>query len=128
MSVNLNIGGSLLPPSSVVLSTTNETDVFAPTSGPCTVLSIAVANGDTANACRVTIRWSDGTNTYRLFTGDIAAGETEGVTHGLPLIIVPSATNGLAVAKKITAQAAAVDDLTVTVIATRAMPQGSLPA
>lgn len=128
MSVNLNIGGSLLPPSSVALSSTNETDVFAPASGPCTVISIAIANQDTSNACRVTIRWSDGTNTYRIFTGNIEAGETEGVTHGLPLIVVPSAINGQAVAKKITAQAAAADDLTVTIIATRAMPQAAVPA
>ena len=127
MSVTLQIGGSLLPPSSVALSGTSETDVYAPTAGPQVVLSIAVCNQDTSNACRVTIRWSDGTNTYHLFTANIEAGETEGVTHGLPLVLNPQATNGDGPTKKITAQAAAGGDLTITTIATRTVAQNSLP-
>lgn len=129
MSVNLAIGGALLPPSSTALAGTVETDVFVAAGGsPSTAISIAIANQDTASACRVTIRWSDGTNAFHLFTGNIEAGETEGVLHGLPLVLNPSAANGAGVAKKITAQAAAGGDLTITVIATRAMPQQTGPA
>ena len=123
MTALIAITGALQQPSSVLLDSTNATDVFAPTEGLHTVWSIAIANNDTSNACRIAIRWHDGTTAYDLYQGSVEAGETEGVTHGLPMPINPGATNGQGVAKKITAQAGSANDLTITVSSSRVMPQ-----
>lgn len=115
MSVALNLLGPIQNPKSVRLTTTAETDIVAPT-GQIVVCGVSVANEDTSNAVRLTLRWSDGTNTYRFYEGSIAAGTSLDIAMAMPMLLNGGASAGNAVAKKITAQAASVDDLTVTAV------------
>ena len=125
MSVNFGVSGILLPPETTELDSTDETDVFTPLVTPHTVVNIAVVNEDVSNACTLTLRWSDGTNSYAFYRASIAAGSNANIDNALPLLLNPSAADGSGAAKKITAQASAADDLVVTVIATQTMPQQS---
>lgn len=120
MTVSFQITGNLQSPVTTALDSTSETDVFEPaTTGQYTVIAIAVANVDTSNACRATVRWSDGSTSNVMFTDSVAAGETIMIPV-VPIPLFPNATDGNGAAKKITAQAENADDLVVTVIATLA--------
>lgn len=123
MSVNFGVSGALLAPTTTALSSSSETDVFVADLGiAATVIGIVVASIDGSNACHVTLRWNDGSTSYVLWTGDVAADET--VTPDVPPVLLnPAAADGAGVAKKITAQASTGGDLVVTVVATASMPQ-----
>lgn len=119
MSTVYQTSGSLETPVTTALATDTETDIYAPPDAKirATVIGISVANVDTSNACRVTLRWSDGTSSFVFFTDSVPAGETITLTAGLPMLLNTQAADGNGVAKKVTAQAATAGDLVVTVIA-----------
>jgi hypothetical protein len=125
MSVNFGVSGVLLPPTTTTLTTTNATDVFVPVKTPHTVINISVVNVDASNTCTLVLRWHDGTNAYPFYSATIAAAGNVNIDNALPLLLQPDAGDGNGVAKKITAQAGATNDLVVTVTATQTMPQQS---
>lgn len=113
MSVQSTIlGGLSREPNPVRLTTTSNTDIFTATDDETTVSAFGIANEDTSNATRISVYWYNATNTtsYLIWIGEIAAGEAE---------IVSDIPQKLKSGDKITATAAAANDLTINVILTR---------
>lgn len=111
MTVSLFRQGSIEPPTSTALTTTNETTVLTGlTTYLKTVEVITIVNTDTANACECTLRWvSSAPASTAFWRGDIAAGETK-VIDNIPVIV-----DGKGIVRSISAQAEAANDLTVNV-------------
>lgn len=107
------IPGTIEPPTSSRLSTTNVTDVLtvaASARGGITVVTgITIVNED-SSARLATVWWHDGTTAFRVFEGSIAANTTETEALKSPITL-----NAKETAKKIQAQAAVADKLTFTV-------------
>lgn len=122
MSVNLAISGIPGPPISTVL-TTSEADVFVPTEQGL-FLSFAVANRNAA-AQVVDVYWNDGTTSFNFYHKSVAAHDTTTFSDVM-FPVVPSATNGNAVAKKIRAKAAVNTDLTITISFATTMSQQNI--
>lgn len=77
MSVNINTHGALEQPTSVRLTTTNQTDIYEATSqNGTTVVAITLAN-ETAGAVIVKIDRYDGTTNWNTLRRSVAANATE---------------------------------------------------
>jgi hypothetical protein len=123
MSVNLSIGGVPGTPVTVDL-TTSEADVFAPASNgnpTYNVVAISVVN-ITAGAVVASLYWQDGTTSKLFWRESVAANDTVAVSDIL-IPLLPGATSGNTVAKKIRGLAASNSAITVTVMYTIAGPQ-----
>lgn len=112
MTVTLFGHGSIEPPTSTSLTTTNATTIL---SGLTTYLRrtevFLLANVDLTNAVEITLRWVDATPTSTVFwQGDVAAGETK-VIDNIPIIV-----DGKGTVRSISAQANTANDVVVTVI------------
>lgn len=107
-----NVAG-LQEPISLLLSSTSVTDVLALSSGASgsyLVYGVVIANAD-STARKVSIWWTSNATDYLLFNSTI--GATEGMTVGFdaPVKLVAKSA-----ARKIRAQAAAANVVTVTIL------------
>ena len=111
MTVSLFRQGSIEPPTSTALTTTNETTVLTGLATyVMTVEVITIVNSDTANACECTLRWvSSAPASTAFWRGDIAAGETK-VIDNIPVVV-----SGTGTVRSISAQPESANDLTVNV-------------
>lgn len=123
MSVNLARVGGLEPPETTALDTTNETTVLSGTDKYLrTVEAISLANEDTSNACRITLKWVDATPTSRTYwIGSVPAGETVKIDD-MPILL-----DGKGRVRSISATAQNANDVTVTVISSAQTKQSPLP-
>lgn len=122
MTVGVNIGGVPQTAFPVVLSN-SEGDVFAPSSGGnplVNVISILVVNTD-GSARKVQLYVSDGTTSREFWEQSVAANSA--VQVDMLLSLVPGATNGNSVPKKIRGVAAAANVVHVTVSYTTMLAQ-----
>jgi phosphate-selective porin len=106
--------GNLAEPTSLLLTTTSVTDVLAfaaGDSGAFTVGSIKIVNQDTTDR-KVTVWWTKDSTDYRLFEAIVGANSTIDAVDQ-PFKLVPKLT-----ARKIRAQAATANVITVNVIYT----------
>ena len=111
----INQTGNLAEPESLLLTTTNVTDVLAfaaGDSGAFTIGSIRITNEDTTDRI-ATIWWTKNTTDYCIFEGTVGANSSIDAIDQ-PFKLTPNST-----ARKIRAQAAAANVLTVTVIYTQ---------
>lgn len=112
MSVFYPIIGALEAPTSLLLTTTNVTDVFAmvaPRTDIVTIIGIVITNTD-ASPISVSIWWTENTTDHLIFIGDVPAGET--ITEALK---TPIRLNATVATRKIRAQAATGNMITVSV-------------
>lgn len=110
----INQTGTIAEPESLLLTTTSVTDVLALAagdSGAFTVGSIKIVNQDTTDR-KVTVWWTKDTTDYRIFEAIVGANSTIDAVDQ-PFKLVPKLT-----ARKIRAQAAAANVVTVNVIFT----------
>ena len=111
----INQTGNLAEPESLLLTTTSVTDVFtraAGDAGAFTIGSIRITNEDTTDRI-ATIWWTKNTTDYCIFEGTVGANSSIDAIDQ-PFKLTPNST-----ARKIRAQAAAANVLTVTVIYTQ---------
>lgn len=114
----INQTGNLAEPTSLLLTTTNVTDVLALAvgSGSYTVGSVRIVNRDSTDR-KVTVWWTKDSTDYAIFEATVGANSTiEALSE--PLKLTPKST-----ARKIRAQAAAGNVVTVTVIYTQGTQQ-----
>lgn len=118
MSVLVPVQGNLQQPVSVKLADTSVNDVLSltvdTTGGITTVAGIIVVNQDTSEQL-VSIWWNDGTSDYAIYEGKVAANSAITVALEVPLVLYTKTA-----ARKIKAQAAKADVVTVTVVTTLA--------
>lgn len=117
MSVVLAVPGNVQSPKSLLLPDTNVNDVLAlaaTDSATATVVGIVIVNRD-ASARQVTIWWTENTTDYAIFERSVPAHETVTVALDAPIFLYAKQT-----ARKIRAQAAAANMVTVTVLYTLA--------
>lgn len=117
MSIVIAVAGNIQQPTSLKLPDTAVNDVLslaAGTTGVATVVGIVIVNQD-SSARKVTVWWNDGTTDYALFERSVAANETVTVALDAPILLYAKVA-----AKKIKAQAAAANVVTVTVLHTLA--------
>jgi len=114
MSIVVAIAGNVQQPVSLLLPDTAVNDVLSlpvdTTGGIVTVIGITIVNRD-GSAQKVTAWWNDGATDFALFERSVAANETVTVALDAPIVLYTKAA-----AKKIKAQAAKADVVTVTVI------------
>lgn len=113
MSIVIPVSGALQQPTSLLLPNTSPNDVLsfsAGSPGVVTVVGIVIVNRD-ASARLVTVWWNNGTTDYAIFERSIPANETVTVALDAPIWLYAKAS-----AKKIKAQAAAANVVTVTVL------------
>lgn len=113
------IQGILQEPTSLSLTTTNVTDVLAFSagdSGAYTVESIRIVNEDTTDRI-VTVWWTKNTTDYAIYEATVGANSSVDVID-VPIKLIPKGT-----ARKIRAQAAAANVVTVTVVYSLGGPQ-----
>jgi hypothetical protein len=107
-----NVNG-LQEPTSLLLSTTSVTDVLALSagaSGTYLVYGVIIANADTT-ARKVSVWWTSNATDFLLFNSTIGATETMTVGFDAPVKLFAKST-----ARKIRAQAATANVVTVTVL------------
>lgn len=117
MSVVIPVLGSIEPPKSLLLPDTNPNDVLTLLAGrpdAATVVGIVIVNRD-ASARKVTVWWTENTTDYAIFERSVPASETVTVALDAPLWLYAKGA-----ARKIRAQAAAANVVTVTVLYTLA--------
>lgn len=110
----INQTGTIAEPESLLLTTTSVTDVkawAAGESGAYTVGSIKIVNQDTTDR-KVTVWWTKDSTDYRIFEAIVGANSTIDAVDQ-PFKLVPKLT-----ARKIRAQAATANVITVNVIYT----------
>ena len=118
MSVNLNRVAGLEEIESTALTTTNATVVHTASSVFKRVIeAIVLANVDTSNTCYVILAWNDGSSDTTFWTGTVATGSTT-VVDTIPIL-----TDGRGKVRSIKAEAAAADDINVTVVSSAASRQ-----
>lgn len=108
-----DIIGSLQDPTSLLLTTTSATDVVTVTAGDAGVITAygaIIVNRD-STARLVTLWWTKDTTDYAIFEGTIGANESTYVEFAPPIRLFAKVT-----ARKIRAQAAAANVVTVTII------------
>lgn len=111
--------GSIAEPTSLLLTTGNITDVFtraAGDSGAYTIGAIKIVNQDTTDR-KVTVWWTKNTTDYRIFEAVVGANSTIDAIDQ-PFQLVPKQT-----ARKIKAQAATGNVITINVIYTQGSQQ-----
>lgn len=104
--------GIIQEPVSLLLTTTNVTDVkawAAGDSGTFTIEAIKVVNEDTTDRL-VTVWWTKDSTDYNIFEATVGANSTIDCID-VPIKLIPKGT-----ARKIRAQAAAANVVTVTLI------------
>jgi len=114
LSILVTVPGSPQEPDSLLLSTTAATDVKAfavGSAGIAYVTSIIVCNQD-SSARKVTVWWTNDTTDYAIYEASVPANTT---VNALDSVL---AFNARGSAKKIRAQAAASNVVTVTVVHT----------
>lgn len=113
MSVFYPIIGALEAPTSLLLTTTSVADVLAMAAGRqdiVTVIGIVITNADPANDIAVSVWWTEDATDHLIFVGEVPMGET--ITEALKH---PIRFNATSTARKIRAQAATADMITVSV-------------
>jgi len=108
-----SVASGLQEPESLLLTTTSVTDVKAITAGAketYTVYSVILANAD-STARKVSVWWTKDTTDYLIFVNTVGANETMTVGFDAPIKLFAKST-----ARKIRAQAAAANVVTVTVL------------
>lgn len=112
--------GSLETPTSLLLTGTSVTDVYAMAAGRTdlvTVIGVILANaGASPRVCSVW--WTENSTDYLIWTGSVGAGTTEKDVVQHPIRLDAKST-----ARKIRAQAAAGNEVTVTLITATTNPQ-----
>ena len=114
------LSGTLAQPKSVKLTTTSVTDVLALDAGRSdltTVYGALIVNQD-ATARKVTLFYTDNVTDYAIFENTVGANESVDISFAAPIKLFAKET-----AKKIRAQAAAANVVTVTVISTTSQQQ-----
>ncbi|ODT15813.1 MAG: hypothetical protein ABS35_30360 [Kaistia sp. SCN 65-12] len=118
MSIVVAVPGNVQQPASLKLPNTSVNDVLSlsvdTSGGVTTVIGIVIVNQDAA-AQKVTVWWNDGAADYALFERSVGANDTVTVALDAPIVLYTKVT-----AKKIKAQAAKADAVTVTVLYTLA--------
>lgn len=107
-----NVAG-LQEPTSLLLSSTSVTDVLALSSGASgsyLIYGIVIVNAD-STARKVSVWWTSGATDYLLFNSTIGATESMTVGFDAPVKLVAKSA-----VRKIRAQAAAANVVTVTVL------------
>ena len=112
MSATLFRQGSIEPPESTLLTTTNATAVMTASDKFVRVVeAILLANVDASNACIVTLEWRDATPTDSVFWhGEVPAKST------VTIDAAPLLTDGKGKVRSIRATAASANDIWVTVV------------
>lgn len=117
MSVVIPVLGTVQAPKSVLLPDTNVNDILAlaaARSDTATVIGVVVVNRDSA-AQKVTVFWTENTTDFAIFERSVPAFETVTVALDAPIFLYAKQT-----ARKIRAQAAKANVVTVTVLYTLA--------
>ena len=118
MSVVIAVPGNVQQPKSLLLPDTAVNDVLSlavdTSGGTTTVVGIVIVNRD-VSARKVTVWWHDGTTDFAIFERSVPANETVTVALDAPIFLYTKQA-----AKKIKAQAAAGNVVTVTVLYTLA--------
>lgn len=118
MSIVVAVPGSVQQPTSVKLPNTNVNDVLSlsidTSGGVTTVVGIVIVNQDNG-AQKVTVWWNDGVTDFAIFERSVPANETVTVALDAPIVLYTKQS-----AKKIKAQAAKANVVTVTVLYTLA--------
>lgn len=115
MSVVIPVLGTVQSPKSLLLPNTTPNDVYTLAAGgsaTATVVGIVIVNQNNA-ACKVTVWWTSNTTDYAIFERSVPASETVTVALDAPIYLYPKET-----ARKIRAQAAVANMVTVTVLYT----------
>lgn len=113
MSIVIPVSGALQQPTSLLLPNTSQNDVLsfdAGTPGVATVVGIVIVN-QSGSAQKVTVWWNNGTTDFAIFERSIPANETVTVALDAPIWLYAKQA-----ARKIKAQAAAANVVTVTVL------------
>lgn len=121
MTVLVTIPGVPTEPNSVLLTTTAATDIktfTAGSTGIAYITSIIVVNRD-SSARLVTVWWTNDTTDYPIYEASVPANST------VNALDAPLAFNAKSTAKKIRAQAATANVVTVTVVHTLSSQQNS---
>jgi hypothetical protein len=108
MSIQIVLTGTPTEPTPVDLTTTNETDIFAPTQKGEFFAGFSAVNKDSSNARDLTVYFNDGSTSYEIHKETVAAKSTVRVTD-LPFLAVSSGA-------KFTAQASVANDIVITPI------------
>ncbi len=112
--------GTIEDPVSVPLTTTSVTDIYAMAAGRpemVTIIGVILANeGASPRLC--SIWWTENSTDYLLWRGSVAAASTETDVVKHPIRLYAKST-----ARKIKAQAAAANEVTVTLIIATNNPQ-----
>lgn len=114
MSVLVSVPGSPQEPDSLLLTTVAATDVkvfSAGSTGIAHITSIIIVNRDSA-ARLVTVWWTNNATDYPIYEASVPANST------VNALDAPLAFNAKSTAKKIRAQAATANVVTVTVVHT----------
>lgn len=117
MSVQIQVGGALEEPTSVLLTSTSATDIKTLASGDAgitTIVGVTIVNQD-SSARLVSVWWTNNATDYLIYQGSVPANSTV-----INAIDIPLMFNAKTTARKIRAQAAAANVVTVTVNSTLA--------
>lgn len=115
MSVVIAVAGTIQEPKSLLLPDTNVNDVYTLAAGSsftATVVGIVIVNRG-GSARKVTVWWTKNVTDYAIFERSIAANETVTVALDAPILLYAKDT-----VRKIRAQAAAANEVTVSVLYT----------
>lgn len=115
----INQTGNIAEPTSLLLTTTSVTDVLAftaGTGGSYTIGAIKIVNQDTTDR-KVTVWWTKDSTDYRIFEAIVGANSTIDAVDQ-PFQLIPKQQ-----ARKIRAQAATANVITVSVIYTQGTQQ-----
>jgi len=113
--VLMQLSGTIAQPVSVKLSTTSVTDILALAAGrsdTATVYGALIVNQDSSSR-KVTLFWTENTTDYAIYENTIGANESVSIEFDAPIKLMAKST-----ARKIRAQAAAANVVTVTVLYT----------
>ena len=111
----MQLSGTIAQPVSVKLSTTSVTDILALAAGrsdTATVYGALIVNQDSSSR-KVTLFWTENTTDYAIYESTLGANESVSIEFEAPIKLMAKGT-----ARKIRAQAAAANVVTVTVLYT----------
>ena len=108
MSIQIVLAGNATEPEPVSLTTTDETDIFAPSQDGQFFAGFTAVNTDSSNPCDLTVFFNDGLTSSEVHKETIAATSTLRVTDLPFLARTPGA--------KFTAHAANAGDIVITPI------------
>lgn len=79
MSARANFVAGLTRETPVLLTTTNQTDIYTADAENYTLLGFGIVN-DHSSAITVSVHWFDGTSSHLIWKGSVAANSTEIIT------------------------------------------------